>query len=115
MKKKSGLVWHLLLTVNISSGLHHEFTFRPEYFFQITTLLLTVFPEAKQVRELDLENATDIEIWNYARNNNYCIVTFDSDFIDISNLKGTPPKVIWLRCGNTTTKSIAQKMIEQKN
>ena len=83
--------------------------------FKITTLLLTVFPEAKQVRELDLENATDIEIWNYARNNNYCIVTFDSDFIDISNLKGTPPKVIWLRCGNTTTKSIAQKMIDQKN
>lgn len=82
--------------------------------FKITTLLTDAFPDCKQVRELHLENSSDIALWNYARDNKFCIVTFDSDFIDISNLRGSPPKVIWLRFGNTTTKNIATKMIEQK-
>jgi predicted nuclease of predicted toxin-antitoxin system len=53
-----------------------------------------------------------LEIWNFARRNNLCIVTFDADFIDLSTLKGSPPKIIWLRFGNTSTTGIAQKMIE---
>ena len=31
-----------------------------------------------------------------------CIVTLDADFADLSLLRGQPPKVIWLRCGNST-------------
>lgn len=34
-------------------------------------------------------------------------MTFDSDFVDLNIIKGTPPKIIWLRTGNLTTKSIA--------
>jgi predicted nuclease of predicted toxin-antitoxin system len=49
------------------------------------------------------------------KKNNYCIVTFDNDFIDISVLKGFPPKIIWLRTGNTSTNFIAEKIIENKN
>ena len=34
----------------------------------------------------------------------------DSDFIDISVLNGFPPKIIWLRIGNSTTKKIVQTL-----
>ena len=33
-----------------------------------------------------------------------------TDFIDISNLRGFPPKIIWLRIGNTSTHNIAEKI-----
>ncbi len=36
------------------------------------------------------------------------IVTFHADFADISNIKGSPPKIIWLRTGNMTTSSIIE-------
>jgi predicted nuclease of predicted toxin-antitoxin system len=79
--------------------------------FRIIKLINDVFPGARQVRELQLENSTDLDIWTYAKSNQYCIVTFDADFIDLSNLKGHPPKVIWLRLGNTSTKFIAEKIL----
>ena len=67
-----------------------------------------IFPEAKQVRQLGLENAADAEIFEYAKKHHYAIVTFDSDFVDLNVIKGFPPKIIWLRTGNLTTKSILE-------
>lgn len=67
-----------------------------------------IFPEAKQVRQLALENASDSEIFDYAKRHNFAIVTFDSDFVDLNVVKGVPPKIIWLRTGNLTTKSLSE-------
>jgi predicted nuclease of predicted toxin-antitoxin system len=44
-----------------------------------------------------------MEIWEYAKRNSFTIVTFDTDFYDFANLYGHPPKIIWLRIGNTST------------
>ena len=74
--------------------------------FRIIKKTESFLPHANQVRLLGLENCKDIEIWEYARSNCYTIVTFDTDFYDISLIKGTPPKIIWLRMGNTSTESI---------
>ena len=76
--------------------------------FRIVNKLSEPFPTAKQVRQLGLENATDLEIWSFAKKNGFTIVTFDSDFCDISNLKGLPPKIIWLRFGNTSTDKLSE-------
>ncbi len=73
--------------------------------FRIVQKIQTIFPNAKQVRELGLEGFSDDKIWTFAKVNNYTIVTFDSDFFEISNLKGHPPKIIWFRTRNTTTKN----------
>ena len=48
--------------------------------FRITAFLNDIFPEAKQVRELALENSNDFHIWKFAKANGYTIVTFDGDF-----------------------------------
>ncbi len=60
-----------------------------------------------------MKNATDFEIFEYAKKNDYAIVTFDSDFCDLNIIKGFPPKIIWLRTGNTTTKNI-EKLLRNK-
>ena len=74
--------------------------------FRLIERISDYYPNAKQVRELGLENATDNEIFEYAKKNGYSIVTFDSDFCDLNILKGFPPKIIWIRTGNTTTKNL---------
>lgn len=58
--------------------------------------------EAVAVRELDLREATDPEIFIVARNASAIVMTKDSDFVELVNTRGTPPQVIWLTCGNTT-------------
>ena len=74
--------------------------------FRILRNLRDLFPEAVQVREIKLENASDIEIWNYAKKKDLCIVSFDSDFNDLSNLLGHPPKFIWVRTLDQSTSNV---------
>jgi len=74
--------------------------------FRLIERISNLYPDAKQVRELGLENVTDNEIFEFAKKNDYSIVTFDSDFCDLNILKGFPPKIIWIRTGNTTTKNL---------
>jgi len=72
--------------------------------------LLETFPGTTQVRLLGLDQAADKEIWEYARNNDFVIVTKDSDFHEFSILYGPPPKVMWLKIGNSTTNAVAQRL-----
>jgi predicted nuclease of predicted toxin-antitoxin system len=73
---------------------------------RIISQIVDIFPEAKQVRELGIENFSDRSIWEFAKEKEYTIVTFDGDFYDLSLVYGHPPKIIWLRCLNQTTKNI---------
>ncbi len=75
--------------------------------FRVTELIKDFFPDAKHVKEFDLQFSTDKQIWNYAKENDYNIVTFDADFYDLVTLYGHPPKIIWLRLGNTSSRNIA--------
>ncbi len=44
---------------------------------------------------------SDTEIWEYAKRNNYIIITKDADFYErIINAVEPPPKIIWIRMGN---------------
>jgi predicted nuclease of predicted toxin-antitoxin system len=63
------------------------------------------------VRELGLTNPTNFEIWEFALKNKYTIVTFDSDVIDLANLIGSPPKIIWLRFGKASNLKIVNKAL----
>jgi len=84
----------LLLDQNISRKLVKE--------------LEAIFPRSNHVYFLGLHKASDEEIWIYARDNGFTIVTHDSDFNERSLVYGYPPKVIWLRIGNTSTQNIKE-------
>jgi len=83
--------------------------------FRVVKGLQTIFPLVKQIRELNLENSTDREIWEYAKREGYTIVTFDSDFYDLTLVLGIPPKVIWLRFGNTSTENLITILTENQS
>ena len=84
----------LLFDQNISHRLAH--------------VLADVYPDCIHVRDIGLNAASDTEIWEYAKRNGYMIVSKDSDFHQRSFLLGYPPKVVWIRRGNCSTKAVEQ-------
>ena len=59
--------------------------------------------QSAHVRDVGLSQAEDPEVWSYAAANGFTIVSKDSDFVQMSLLRGSPPKVIRLQVGNCTT------------
>ena len=54
------------------------------------------------LRDMGLRDAEDPEILEAAKAEGVVLMTKDSDFVDLANRFGAPPKIIWLRCGNTS-------------
>jgi predicted nuclease of predicted toxin-antitoxin system len=71
------------------------------------------FSGSQHVSKLDLLKADDKQIWNFARQNDYVILTKDWDFYYMSSSLGCPPKVIRLSCGNKTTSFLQKRIISQ--
>lgn len=79
--------------------------------------------KAESVRSLGLRDASDIEIFERARKDQVVVMSKDDDFLNLIEQKGTPPKLIWGTCGNTSNikmKAIllkalpkAKKLLEQ--
>ena len=70
--------------------------------------LSEAYPKSTHVSEVGLERALDDEIWDFAHEHGFAIVTKDADFDELSVLKGSPPNVVWVRRGNCTTEEIEQ-------
>jgi predicted nuclease of predicted toxin-antitoxin system len=77
---------------------------------RLVNKLADIYPDSSHVYLLGLDSATDAEVWRYARENEFVIVTKDADFGEISTLRGYPPRVIWLRIGNCTTAKIEEML-----
>ncbi|WP_428653912.1 DUF5615 family PIN-like protein [Runella sp.] len=58
--------------------------------------------------------AEDSNIWSWARQNDYIIVTNDEDFYHLSSLYGFPPKVVLIRIGNQSTNQLADLLMLHK-
>ena len=74
--------------------------------FKLCKRLVDLFPDSNQVRLVGLAKASDPEVWHYAGENGFALVSLDADFAERAILRGPPPKVIWLRCGNQPTEAI---------
>jgi predicted nuclease of predicted toxin-antitoxin system len=68
--------------------------------------LADIFPDSTQTRLLNFSTADDQIIWQHANENGFVVVTLDKDFADLALQRGTPPKIIWLRCGNSTVAEV---------
>ena len=69
-------------------------------------------PGSVHVTSLGLEQATDREVWEYARDHDLIVVSKDSDFRQLAFLHGAPPKVVWLRVGNASTPTIVEVLLD---
>ncbi len=71
--------------------------------------------KAFALRDLGLRDAEDEEIFTEAKKANAIVMTKDSDFLSLLDRFGSPPKIIWLTCGNTSNanlKIILSKTLE---
>lgn len=75
---------------------------------RIIKKIIDLYPDSQHVKTLGLTNTDDALIWEYAKVNNFVIVSKDSDFHQRSLLYGHPPKFIYLRIGNSPTSKIVQ-------
>jgi predicted nuclease of predicted toxin-antitoxin system len=81
---------------------------------RLPPFLQLLYPGTSQVVLEGLQRADDAEIWTFAKDNEFVIVTKDSDFHELSLLNGSPPKVIWLRCGNSSKANLI-RLLTQKH
>ncbi|WP_146873620.1 DUF5615 family PIN-like protein [Halovibrio variabilis] len=82
--------------------------------FRLVKHLEEFFPGSNQVALLDLGDAPDQQIWRYAKDHQYAIVTLDADFHEFSLLWGGPPLVIWLKCGNQPKSVIKEILLSNR-
>ena len=79
---------------------------------RIVPFLQTVFPGSTQIALLGLESASDSEIWQYAKDHGFVIVSRDSDFQERSLVAGHPPQVIWLKIPNRSKTVVLNILLE---
>ncbi|MFN0203248.1 MAG: DUF5615 family PIN-like protein [Bacteroidia bacterium] len=80
--------------------------------YRVVKKVLPYFEEVKHLSQVGLINAKDIEIWLFAKNNEYLIVTHDEDFDEIFALNGFPPKIIKLNTTNLSNQETANLLIK---
>jgi predicted nuclease of predicted toxin-antitoxin system len=81
---------------------------------RLVPFLQADYPDTSQVVLLGLEQASDREIWQYAKQHDYVIVTKDSDYQDLNELYGSPPQVILLMLGNSDKARLLKVLIDRK-
>jgi predicted nuclease of predicted toxin-antitoxin system len=69
-------------------------------------LVETFKVEAYALRDLDLRDADDAQIFQKARSQGIVIVSKDSDFVEMVLRFGTPPQLLWVTCGNVTNRHL---------
>jgi len=73
---------------------------------KLVNFLSDIYPNSDHLDLLGLGSASDTSVWEHAKDNGFFVVTKDADFADLSVLRGFPPKVVWIRRGNCSTKDI---------
>jgi predicted nuclease of predicted toxin-antitoxin system len=73
---------------------------------KLPRLIAASFADSQHVRELGLKGRTDEEIWTYAKDNGFTIISKDKDFYQRALLYGSPPKFVWLCLGNCTREEL---------
>ena len=69
----------------------------------------------QHVDQVGLHGRPDPELWEFAANNGFVIVSKDSDFKQLSFLHGHPPKVIWLSVHDAGTDAIGSLLLNQRS
>ncbi|WP_420439176.1 DUF5615 family PIN-like protein [Candidatus Poriferisodalis sp.] len=82
--------------------------------YRLVALVASAFPESHHVVDYGLDTATDREIWDHAASHGYMIVSKDSDFRQFAFLHGPPPKAIWVRAGNASTRAILELLLRHR-
>ncbi|MYC28464.1 MAG: hypothetical protein F4X65_00025 [Chloroflexi bacterium] len=87
--------------------------FDPNLSPRLPRIVADIFPESIHVGRVLRFDTPDEEIWEYAREHGFVVVTKDRDFIRLSRQRGHPPKVIRVTLGNCSREAVARLLRER--
>ena len=71
--------------------------------------------DAVAIRDVELRDAEDLEIFQSAKTANVAVMTKDRDFVLLLDRFGPPPQIIWLTCGNTSNHKLKHILAQTFN
>lgn len=83
--------------------------------YRLVSRLKTLYPGSSHLAALGLDRSSDRDVWQYAKDNDFVLVSKDSDFNELSTLYGFPPQIIWLRLGNSGVSVAENALTKYKN
>ena len=72
------------------------------------------YPGSSQIALLGMEQFDDRNVWEYAKQYDFVIVTRDDDFRELLQLYGFPPKIILLTMGNCSNQRVLDALNKTK-
>jgi len=82
--------------------------------FRVAQSLAQIFPGSIHISDQQPQLKEDQQIFDFAKAHDFTIVNFDEDFYALQLLKGYPPKIVWLRFGNSSNLRVVNKLIENQ-
>ena len=82
---------------------------------RLCSKLRDIFSDIIRTKDISLQQASDEEVWLYAKKKSYAIVSKDSDFLEKAIIRGHSPKIIWIKSGNCTTDKIESSLRENQD
>lgn len=71
------------------------------------------YPGSTHVALEGLQQASDADVWQFAKLHDFVVVSKDDDFTALSTLHGRPPCLIKLSVGNCDNEPLAQILVSQ--
>ncbi|MDH4200031.1 MAG: DUF5615 family PIN-like protein [Spirochaetia bacterium] len=81
---------------------------------KIVIPLSNIFPGLTHIKHHNLVSSPDNVVWEFARQHNLCIVSFDNDFEAIFLRNGFPPKILRITKGNITPAELISLLVESE-
>jgi len=72
----------------------------------VVSALADLYPGSLHVRALGHGGASDSDVWALAAGEGCILVTRDEDFLQLSVVRGAPPKVVWIGLGNCSNAAL---------
>ena len=70
----------------------------------LAQFMVTHGHESRPVRDVGLRDADDDDIWRFAKDGGWVVVTKDEAFVERNLMRNSGPQVVWLRIGNCTNR-----------
>ncbi len=97
----------------MTTAISAKLLFEPNLSPRLPRMLADLFPDSLHVGDVLQFNTPDGDIWEYAKEHGFCVVTKDRDFIRLSREQGHPPKVIRVTLGNCSREAVGTLLRER--
>ena len=85
-------------------------------FWKLVNKLIPIYGECTHVDYIGLNvPVDDLDIWNYALEHDFIIITKDNDFLDLLDVCGFPPRVVLLKTGNNSSQALFDLLVSIKD